>query len=139
MTTDLAASRGRNPRHGDSISVYYGEFLTSPCPLELSFNFCSHKCLYCFANLGKPGRFADVGRTLRLLQECDNRTTLEASLLRQRYPVVVSNRVDPFAASNHRQSLPVLRVMAGLGIPVAIQTRGGTGVDEALEFLPPSV
>lgn len=124
---------------GDTFAVYHGEFLVSPCPVELSFNYCSHKCSYCFANLNKRGRWADSAASLRLLADLDNRKTLLAHLLRERYPVLVSNRTDPFAASNWRVSLPILRVLADMGIPVSIQTRGGKGADEAAEFLPPSV
>lgn len=124
---------------GDTFTVYYGEFLISPAPLELSFSYCSHKCGYCFANLNKPGRWADSAATMRLLANLEKRQSMEARLLRERYPVVVSNRTDPFAASNWRDSLPVLRTMTAMGIPVVIQTRGGTGWDEAAGFLPPSV
>lgn len=124
---------------GDSITVYYGEFLVSPCPLELSFNYCSHACAYCFANINKRARWADTQRTMKLIADMDKRDTLEAKLLRDRYPVVVSNRTDPFAASNYRQSVPILETMAACGIPIAMQTRGGRGVDEVLKFLPPSV
>lgn len=124
---------------GDAFSVYYGEFLVSPCPVELSFNYCSHKCSYCFANLNKRGRWADSAASLRLLADMDGRKTLLAHLLRERHPVLVSNRTDPFAATNWRVSLPILRVLAEMGVPVSIQTRGGKGADEAMDFLPPSV
>jgi hypothetical protein len=88
--------------------------------------------------LNKPGRWFDNNATTRLLADFQNRSTIEAHLLREGYPVLCSNRVDPFAASNYRQSLPILETMTGLGIPISIQTRGGFGVDEALDFLPPS-
>lgn len=123
---------------GDTISVYHGEFLTTPIPLELSFNYCSHKCGYCFANLNRPDRRADVKATLNLLRDFQTRDTLQARLLQSGYPVLISNRVDPFAASNHRVALPVMELMTALGIPIALQTRGGTGIDEALDFLKPS-
>jgi DNA repair photolyase len=124
---------------GDSLSVYYGEFLVSPVPLELSFNWCSHGCRMCFANLNKPGRWADIKRTKNLLAQFASRRSFEAVLLKLGYPVLVSNRTDPFAASNFQQSVPLLEEMAQLGIPVAIQTRGGRGIDDVLAFLPPSV
>lgn len=124
---------------GDTISVYYGEMLISPIPLELSFNFCSHRCRFCFANLNKPDRKADVKATMRLLKNFRERESFESLLLRLGYPVVVSNRVDPFAHSNYEQAVPVLATMTEIGIPVAIQTRGGRGIDDALSFLPPSV
>lgn len=124
---------------GDTLSVYFGEMLISPIPLELSFNYCSHGCRFCFANLNKPERTADIKATMRMLRDYMERESFEAQLLREGYPVVVSNRVDPFAHSNYQQAVPVLRVMTELGIPVAIQTRGGRGINEALEFLKPSV
>ena len=124
---------------GDSLSVYWGEFLVSPIPLELSFNYCSHKCAYCFANLNSPNRWADVKKTMRLLSDYQQRETLEAKLLQQGYPVLISNRVDPFAASNYQQALPVMAALNEMGIQMCIQTKGGKGVDEVLQWLPPSV
>ena len=113
------------PTHGDTFQAYWGEFLVVPEPLELSFAWCTHACAYCFSNINKPGRWADIGATMRLLSECQTRTTIEARLLAAGYPTIVSNRVDPFAVSNDRQSLPVLELMAATGKPVMFQTRGG--------------
>lgn len=124
---------------GDTLQIYYGEFMVSPIPLELSFGYCSHKCAYCFANLNKPERWADVKATMRLLAAYQERQSLEAYLLRSGYPVVISNRVDPFAASNYKQALPVMRALTEMGIPVMVQTKGGFGVNEAINWLPPSV
>lgn len=121
------------------ISEYWGEFLVSPVPLEMSLNACSHRCAYCFSLLNQPARQADPGKIMRLLAERDTRQTLTAHLLREGYPVVVSNRDDPFATSNYKQALPILETMAGLDIPVAIQTKGGKGVTDALRFLKPAV
>ena len=121
------------------LDVYYGEFLINPIPLELSLNYCSHKCAYCFANLNQPGRRLDAPKLMRFLAGYKNRQTLAAQLLQQGYPVVVSNRVDPFAASNFLQTLPILEVMTALDIPLQFQTKGGRGITEALAFLKPAV
>ncbi len=121
------------------IEVYYGEFLINPIPLELSMNYCSHKCAYCFANLNKPDRRLDAPRLMRFLANYKNRNTLAAQLLQQGYPVVISNRTDPFAASNYIQTLPILEVLTALGIPVQFQTKGGKGIDDALQIVGPSV
>ena len=120
------------------ISTYYGEFLTSPVPLELSLNYCSHGCSFCFANLSKRDRKADMKQVMGLLSAFRERRTLEALLLREGYPVLISNRVDPFANSNYQQSLAVIETCVALGIPMAFQTRGGRGIDEALSILAPS-
>jgi DNA repair photolyase len=121
------------------IDAYYGELLVSCVPIELSIHYCSHKCAYCFANLGSPDRKADVKRIYRLLQGYQERHTVVAMLLQQGYPVLVSNRVDPFAASNYKVALPLLETLTAMGIAVCIQTKGGLGIDDALSFLPPSV
>lgn len=124
---------------GDTIKPYVGEMFTSPVPLELSGNYCSHGCSMCFANLGNRERIADVESTIRLLSEFRERESWEAKLLSLGYPVLISNKVDPFSNSNYQQMVPIMRLMTDLGVPISIQTRGGRGIDEVLEFLKPSV
>jgi len=121
------------------VDVFFGEFLISPIPLELSLNYCSHVCAYCFANLNDRGRQADIGAVMRFFNELPSRTSLQSHLVREGYPILFSNRVDPFATSNIRLSLPLLEIMRTLDIPVAIQTKGGKGIPEALDLLGPSV
>lgn len=127
-----------------SLDVYAGEFTVHPVPMELSLNYCSAKCAFCFANLANPNRKANVPSIMRLLAEHQDRQTPVARLLQMGYPVLFSNRVDPFALSNYQQSIPILETMHELGIPVCYQTRGGIGaaakaLDEALEWLAPAV
>lgn len=123
---------------GDTFQVYAGEFLVNPVPLELSGNWCSHNCAYCFANLNKPDRWADLPTTMRLLSNYQDRKSLEAQYLRWGLPTLISNRVDPFAVTNDAQLLPIMELMADLGLPMAFQTKGGRNIDQALKFLPPS-
>ena len=122
-----------------SLKAYYGEFLVSPAPLHLELNYCSHRCAYCFANLNNPQRRTDLTQTINLLKDFKNRDSLPARLLQEGYPVLMSNLVDPFAASNDHQTIPLLELMRAQGIPVTIQTRGGRRIDDALEILEPSV
>jgi len=110
------------------VDVFFGEFLISPIPLELSLNYCSHVCAYCFANLNDRGRQADIGAVMRFFNELPSRTSLQSHLVREGYPILFSNRVDPFATSNVKLSLPLLEIMRTLDIPVAIQTKGGKGI-----------
>jgi len=121
------------------LDVYWGELLISPNPLELSLNSCSHMCSYCFANLNKGKHTENPASAMRLLADYGNRSTLTAQLLQGGYPVVVSNRMDPFSRTNYEQIIPMLRVMVEMGIPIEIQTKGGTGIDDVLSFLPPSL
>lgn len=120
------------------IEPYWGELLVNPVPLELSLNWCSHACAFCFANLNQPDRTADVKKIFRFLADYQNRETLAAHLLREGRPLLMSNKVDPFAHSNYQQTLPILETLGHLGIPVAFQTRGGRGIDEALTLVGPS-
>lgn len=121
------------------IELFTGEFTVSPAPLQLSLNWCSHACSYCFANLNKPGRKAKVHELQNQLKNFPNHSSLVAELLRQGYPVLISNLVDPFATSNYQIAVPAIDQLTQLGVPVTIQTRGGRGVDDVLSFLPRSV
>jgi DNA repair photolyase len=120
------------------IQPFYGEFLVQPFPLDLALNYCSHKCAYCFANLNKPGRKADLPAIVRQVERMHDHENLTARLLREGYPVVMSNKVDPFASSNYQLTLPLLKLFKAKGIPVAFQTKGGKGIDEALKTVSPS-
>jgi len=121
------------------IEPFWGEFLVSPVPLELSFDVCSHACLYCFSRLNQPKRRVDLQALMRQLAEYPERRGYSARLLQAGYPVCVSNRTDAFSKNNYRKALPILRVMTDLGIPIQFQTKGGYGIEEALEFLQPAV
>jgi DNA repair photolyase len=109
---------------GDGIRPYVGEFLTSPAGLELSMNWCGHDCMYCFANLQKPNRRADIRSIMGLLSDFPRRKSREAKLLQAKVPLLVSNHVDPFAGTNARQFEPIWEVCVELGIPITWQTRG---------------
>lgn len=121
------------------IYPYVGEFLVSPVPLQLSFNWCSHACSYCFANLNSPNRSFDLKEFQTQLKNMYTNNGLTSVLLRERYPVLISNLVDPFATSNYGVAVPVMEMMTNMEIPIMIQTRGGRGVDDVLSFLPPSM
>ena len=109
---------------GDGIRAYAGEFLTSPAGLELSMNWCGHACTYCFANLMKPNRRADIRSVVGLLSEYRNRRSREARLLQAGVPMLVSNHVDPFAGTNAAQFEPIWELCVELGVPLTWQTRG---------------
>jgi hypothetical protein len=109
---------------GDGIRAYAGEFLTSPAGLELSMNWCGHACTYCFANLFKPDRRADIRGIVGLLADHQSRKSREARLLQARVPLLVSNHVDPLAGTNAVQFEPIWEMCVELGIPLTWQTRG---------------
>jgi len=135
-----------------AIQAYYGEFLINPVPLEMSLiEPCDYGCSYCFAVLGDRHQAAKSGKSvhangtkaaMRLIADFQNRKTLEARLLQEGYPVLLSNRTDPLGRANRTATLPMLEVMAEMEIPVAIQTKGFAKPDDletVLEILQPSV
>lgn len=134
-----------------AIQPYYGELLISPIPLEMSLiEPCDYGCAYCFAVLGdrhqakKSGKSVHSNGTkaaLSLISDLRNRKTLEATLLKMGYPVLMSNRTDPFGRVNRSATLPMLEVMAEMEIPVALQTKGFVNADDlthVLEVIKPS-
>lgn len=126
---------------GSALTPFYGEFLMHPIPIHLSGNWCSHNCSYCFANLNVPDRAMDLHSTLLSIKNYHKHDSLLADLLRLKYPVCVSNHVDPFSISNYRQLVPLMKALIEEEIPIYIQTKGGiqSAIDEILEILPQSV
>lgn len=135
----------------ESFTVYYGGFLlNAPAPLELSLNYCNHRCPFCFANLNNPERQAYPQQIFSLLANAfkrDEDLTLAQHLIRMGYPIQFSNHVDPFAGNNYELTLRILEQTSELGIPLTIQTKGGVGLLKkpskyhcsALDLIGPSV
>jgi DNA repair photolyase len=121
-----------------SLIPYYGEFMYHPVPMHLEMNYCSHSCPFCFANLNHPKRRTELTQTLNLIKDYKSRKSLPARLLQEKYPVLMSNLVDPFAASNYKQTMPLLEMLTAEGIPVTFQTRGGLGWKDALDIIGPT-
>ncbi len=118
-----------------SLQTYSGEFTISPIPLELSMNYCSHKCAYCFANLNQPGRTFDAKGTIDKIRNSGKSKSLTAHLLNNKYPILLSNRVDPFAQSNYKQAIPLIEILQKNGNPISFQTKGGNGIDDAIQIV----
>ena len=123
----------------DGLKPLYGALLKVPIPLDLSGNWCSHACPYCYANLNSPTRMMDVKSVQKLLANYESRITIESLLLKQGYPVMISNHIDPFSTSNYRQMVPIMEQMTTMGIPYSVQTKGGKGWEKVLEFMPKGV
>lgn len=115
----------------ESLRVYWGGLFVSPSPLEISLNWCSANCNYCFANLSKPDRRANVKQIMNLLADLGKRgkdgtykrKTYTAHLLRHRYPVTISNHVDPLASSNLGIIFPLLEALQAYEIPFTVLTK----------------
>lgn len=123
----------------DSLSVYYGLLFNACLPLEVSLNFCSMGCKYCFSNLNSPNRQADTKQIMNLLNKHQERDSFAAFLLREKYPIQCSNHVDFFASSNWKIADPIMQTLVAMDIPFSLQTKGSKHVYEAIEYLPQTV
>ena len=121
------------------ISPLTNSFLTNPVPLQLTLDLCSHGCIYCFSILNSPKRKADLKKILSTIKNHENRNDLVSYFLKEKYPVLISNNVDPFSKNNYKNSLVLIELLKENDIPVQLNTRGGPGWQEAHEMLPPSL
>lgn len=120
----------------EPFGVFWGGFLLNSClPLHISLNWCSFDCAYCFANLNSPGRKASIKAIANVFANYRDSDSYAAHLLREGYPVVMSNLVDPFASSNAQQSLPLIEIMLQTNIPFSLQTKCGKHALRALELI----
>lgn len=102
--------------------VYSGEFLINAAAVELDGEYCSHSCFYCYANIGKPNRTADIKGITRQLANLHEDNSSEAVLMKMGYPVIISNHIDPLSRSNAFMP-PVIHGMYDAGYSVLIQTK----------------
>lgn len=107
------------------IQPFFGELFRYPVALELSHNYCSNKCAYCFANLNTPDRAANVQVVMNQLAKHESREDITSFLLRSKMSICLSNKTDPFAASNYQIAKPQIEILNELKIPIAYHTRGG--------------
>lgn len=109
------------------LEPFKGEFFMHPAALDYSGNTCSNACAYCFASLRCEERRASVVKLSKLcLGKSGNRSHTDW-LFNQGYPVCISNRSDPFAASNSDNTGVVLDLMDMVPNGVFFQTKGLAG------------
>ncbi len=111
------------------ITDFLGEFLFHPAPLEVSGNTCSHNCCYCFANIRGQARYMDLKSVIRQINKSVLKTYTD-NLLREGYPICISNKTDPFSKSNYIQSIALAHQLSRLNNGIFIQTKGGIGIED---------
>lgn len=123
------------------IDLLTNGFLSSPIATNINLNYCSHGCSYCFANINYPKRKANLTEILRLLKgiERNKCKDLVSYYLANKYPLMVSNNIDPFSKSNYSLFNQIGTFLLELGVPMFIATRGGEGWQEWSEKLPKSI
>lgn len=106
------------------IDLFKGEFLFHPIPMEMSMNACSHRCVYCFANLRNSAREFDMRSFASDMSRIHNGSFVHRKML-QGYPVCLSNSTDPFSNNNEAFTEGVLEYFKLNKIRVYFQTKGG--------------
>ena len=103
---------------------------------------------YCFAVLGdrhqkwkaeqrnsKPKQQSPLQYLLNFIAGYQNRDTLEARLMKMGYPILISNRTDPFGRKNRPAAFPVIELLTDLGFKLAFQTKGFVKEDDCDRLL----
>ena len=117
------------------ITLFAGEFMLVPEALDVSHNWCSHNCGYCFANLNKPDRRIDPQKLFNQITNFRHQKNEVAMMLQHDMVVTASNKTDPFAKTNEQISLPMFELFEDYGIKHSIQTRGGSRIYEYLDMI----
>lgn len=121
------------------IDILTNSFLENPVPLNINLNYCSHGCSYCFANLNSPNRKAKLKEILSQIKNYKKRNDLVSFYMREKYPIVISNNIDPFSNSNTEIAAKLIETFTNEQIPVVIVTRGGKGWEYVSETTEKSV
>lgn len=117
------------------ISLFAGEFLLHPAPIEYSGRTCSHNCCYCFANIRNKNIQAKFAATLGFFERINSGDSLEKTLFRKGFPLCISNRTDPLGDSNVDDTMILADMMASVSNGVFWQTKGGKRQYELLDKL----
>lgn len=130
-----------------SLTMNWGGFMLNSCsPILLNFYTCS-RCTYCFATLNEPNRKVYPEQVVNTFlnykkQDKDGKwqiKTLVGHLLREGYPILYSNLIDPFSVENVKTSYQIIPMMVDMGIPFSLQTKGGKHIYPLLKDMPPIV
>jgi len=116
------------------IQNFIGEFMFHPAALEVSGNTCSHNCCYCFANIRKSKRVMDLKAIIKQINKPVVKTLTDV-LLKEGYPICMSNKSDPFSKTNYLSTIALGHEFTKINNPLFIQTKGGWGIDEFLKAI----
>ena len=121
------------------IDILTNGLLSSPVPIQYTGNYCSHNCSYCFANINNPSRKLDISKLTSQLKNYQKRNDLPSHFLREGYPLLISNNIDPFSKSNQPFVNELIFTLKDMRVPVALATRGGVGWQEIADNITSSV
>lgn len=121
------------------IDILTNSFLHNPVPLQLTLNRCSHGCSFCFSILNNPKLNADLKKILSILKNHKNRKDIVSYYLKEKYPLLISNNVDPFSKNNYRLTEQIVDILLDLDIQVQLNSRGGYGWENVINKIKPSL
>jgi DNA repair photolyase len=110
---------------------FIGAYLFQPAAFDYSGDTCRNNCAYCFANINKANREGNLQGAIKKFYKQEIKT-YDDMLLRDGYPICVSNRSDPFTERNWRDTLAICQHLVNIPNGVYLQTKCGPGIDEAL-------
>lgn len=111
-----------------------GGYLFHPAATDYSGDTCLNGCAYCFANINKESREGNLKGAISALYKKEA-NTYQSMLMSMGYPILVSNRSDPFTPKNERDSIALFTHLAERKGGVFIQTKTGPGMDECLGLM----
>lgn len=121
------------------IDILTNGFLTNPVPIQYTGNYCSHNCSYCFSNINSPNRKVDLKAVVSQLKNYQKRNDAASQFMRLKYPILISNNIDPFSKSNQPYVNDLIFTLQDIGVPVVVATRGGIGWQEVAKNISKSV
>jgi DNA repair photolyase len=113
---------------------FIGAYLFQPAAFDYSSDTCRNGCAYCFANINKAERKGNLQGAIKKFYKTEI-TTYDDMLLRDGYPICISNRSDPFTERNWRDTVALCQHLVNIPNGVYLQTKCGPGMDEALGIL----
>jgi len=113
---------------------FIGAYLFQPAAFDYSSDTCRNGCAYCFANINKAERHGNLQGAIKKFYK-SKIETYDDALLRDGYPICISNRSDPFTERNWRDTIALCQHLVNIPNGVYLQTKCGPGIDEALNIL----
>lgn len=113
---------------------FIGGYLFHPAALDYSGDTCRNGCVYCFANINQCEREGNLAGAIKRFYKKEI-VTYDDMLLKEGYPILVSNRSDPFTPRNYRDTLALFTHLKNIPNGIFIQTKCGPGMNDALEIL----
>lgn len=118
------------------IKPFSGELLFHPAGIEYSGNSCTHNCVYCFAKNCQAAKYAEFNNAMTFIRESRKRKTIVAELFNAGYPVCISNKTDPFALTNWKQTVSMVKLLStNFENGLYFQTKTGVGIEETIEAM----